>query len=760
MEDSRAREDEQMLDQELLSPMLRLAEQVAHLSPWSWDVEQDLFWCLPDLFSMNGLQRPSWATDDHKAIPVRCERWLATLAPHRRERMRAFGEEVVRTGIGGEIEYPVTRGDSIRWLSVYAAVGETVDGTVRRVVGYTQDVTAHKVLEMRFEQAKLDLERQLQAVERIAAGDPLDQTLDQLCRHVERMYPGAFCSVMLLDPEIGVLGHTVAPSLSRDYLAAMDGIVVAEGSGACGTSAALGKPVIVEDIRTDPLMVSQVDVLDTYGLRAVWSQPLRSVTGEILGTLAVYRTEPHAPSDVEIKAVASVGTLAALAIARDRIQVAIQANGNIHPPTGLANRSRFLELVNERLAEPGDNTAVLFVEVERFKYLVDDHGHAASASILAEVARRLRAAVGSDGIVGRFSGDEFTIATAASSREVLTHLVTRVQEEVTAPITVSNGELFLSATVGAALVDGSDAYGLVREAAAAMQAARLDGIGGHRVYSRKLRTQSIDLISHESELRRAIDFDEIVLHYQPILDIVNHRWDRLEALARWNHPTRGLLAPSEFIPMAEKSGLIVPLGQRVLKIVAQQALPWVQAMPGLRIAVNFSVLELAVPGFTENVLRLLDAAGMSPHAINVEVGESGLIQKLDTVGPVLEDLRAAGMRIVVQEFGTGYSSLAHLGELPVTSLKVDRSFIAGITTDTTSRTVVRSIVDIARAHGLTVAAEGIEDPETLAAVRDLGCHYAQGFHLAMPAPGDELGATMFETSAGLAHLHVVSDPVE
>jgi c-di-GMP-specific phosphodiesterase len=758
--DSLSREDERKLDQELLSPMLRVAEQVAHLTPWSWDVERDLIWCLPDSFAMNGLQRPSWAIDDHKAIPVPRERWLATLPPDRRERIREFGDEVVRSGIGGEIEYPIARSDSIRWLSLYGAVGETVDGTVRRVVGYTQDVTAHKVLEMRFQQAQLDLQRQLQALERIAAGDPLHETLDQLCRHVERMYPGTFCSVMLLDPEVGVLRNGTAPSLSRDYLAAMDGIVVAEGNGACGTSAALGKPVIVEDVRSSPLLASQVDLLDTYGLRAVWSQPLRSVTGEILGTLAVYRTEPHVPSEVEIKAVSGVSTLAALAIARDRIQVAIHASASVSPPTGLANRSRFLELVNERLAEPEDKTAVLFVEVERFKYLTDDHGHEASASILAEVARRLRAAVGSEAVVGRFSGDEFTIATDVNSREALNRLVIGVQEELNAPIIVGGSELFLSATVGAARVDGSDADGLVREAAAAMQAARADGEGGHRVYTRRSRAQSIDLISRESELRRAIDFGEIMLHYQPVLDIVNHRWDRLEALARWNHPTRGLLAPSEFLPMAEKSGLIVPLGQRVMKIAAQQALPWVQAMPGLRVSVNFSVLELAVSGFTENLLQLLDSAGMPPHAINIEVGESGLIQELDTVGPVLEELRAAGMRAAVQEFGTGYSSLAHLGELPITSLKIDRSFIAHITTDQTARTVVGSIVDIARAHGLTVVAEGIEDPETLAAVEELGCHYAQGFHVAMPASGDELAAMLFEASAGPSHLRVISDQPE
>ena len=292
--DSRAREEEeQRSDLELFSPLLRLAEQVAHLSPWSWDVERDVFWCLPDLFLMNGMPRPSWAVDDHKAIPgPGRERWLETLPPERRERIREFGDQVVRSGVGGEMQYPVTDDDSIRWLSVYAAAGETVDGRVRRVVGYVQDVTAHKVLETRFEQAQLDLERQQQALERIAAGEPLDQTLELLCRHVERMYPGTFCSLMLLDPEAGVLRHSVAPTLSRDYSAAIDGIVVADGSGACGTSAAMGRPVVIPDVRTDPRVAPSLDLLESYGLRSVWSQPLHSVTGEVLGTLAVYRTEP------------------------------------------------------------------------------------------------------------------------------------------------------------------------------------------------------------------------------------------------------------------------------------------------------------------------------------------------------------------------------------------------------------------------------------------------------------------------------------
>ncbi|HEX3802254.1 MAG TPA: EAL domain-containing protein [Solirubrobacteraceae bacterium] len=730
------------------------------LSPWTWDVESDIVWCLPDLFSMNGLQRPIWATDDHKAIPVRRERWLATLPQERRERIREFGDNVIRTGGGGDLGYRVTVGNSIRWLSLYAAVGEVTDGKVRRVVGYTQDVTARKLLERRYEHAERDLEHQRQALERIAAGDPLEDTLDILCRQLERTYPGAFSSILLHDPEAGVLRHGVAPSLSRDYCAAMDGLVVGDGNGACGTAAARCGVVVVEDVRTDPLTASEVEIFDTYGLRSVWSYPLRGVGGDVLGTLALYRTEPFAPPEKEVKAVGSIAKLAALAIERDGLQTAIQTAASVYPATGLTNRTRFLQLVDQRLAEPLRRTAVLFVEVDRLKYLADDLGNVASASLLAEVSRRLHAAAGSDGVIGRFSGDEFLLAVDCASPEAMSDVVTRVQVAFSTPVTTREYELFLVATVGVAYTDeAGDAYGLVRDAAAAMHAARSDGLGGHRVYSRALQTEGLDLIGRESELRRAIDFGELILHYQPILEIANHRWDRLEALVRWNHPTRGLLAPAEFIPLAEKSGLIVPLGQRVLEIAARDGARWAAAIPGLRIAINVSVLQLADPDFADNVLALLDRAGLPPEGVSLEVAESDLVQKLDAVAPVLERLQELGIRTVVDDFGAGYSSLARLGQLPITSLKIDGSFVGGITTDPTARTVVRSIVDIARAHRLSIVAEGIEDAETLAAVEELGCDYAQGFHMAMPAPAEQVAAMLFEASSP-APLHLVNDHAE
>jgi diguanylate cyclase (GGDEF)-like protein len=632
-----------------------------------------------------------------------------------------------------------------------AAVGESDGGHVRRVLGYMRNITADKLLELRHDRTQRDLEQQQLVLERIACGDPLEETLALLCRHVERAYPGVFCEIMLHDPEAGVLRTGAAPSLSRDYSAAADGLAVTNGNGACGTAAATGRPVVIEDVRTDTRAAAGLELFESFGLRSIWSYPMRSVTGAVLGTIALYRTEPHRPSGTEVAAIGRIGHLAALAIERDGIHSAIQMSASVFPAAGLLNRTTFLELLTVRLDERMRHTALLFVEIDRLKYLGDDLGQTASAALLAEVVRRLRAAAGIDALIGRFSSDEFTLAVDGGSPAHLEDLVTRVQVAFSTPVSTRDLELFLVATVGVAVAEeAGDAYSLVRDAATAMQAARSEGLGGHRVYSTALRPASVDLIGRESELRRAIDFGELVLHYQPILDIANHRWDRLEALVRWNHPTRGLLPPAEFIPMAEKSGLIVPLGQRVIDLAAREGASWVAAMPSLRIAINVSVLQLDDPRFLEDTLERLAQSGLPAHNINLEVAESGLIQKLDLVAPVLERLKQHSLSAVIDDFGAGYSSLARLGELPISSIKIDRNFIGNITTDPVARTVARSIVAIARAHGLSVVAEGVEDAETLAAVEELGCDYAQGFHVALPAPPEKVAALLFEASAPVA----------
>jgi c-di-GMP-specific phosphodiesterase len=253
-----------------------------------------------------------------------------------------------------------------------------------------------------------------------------------------------------------------------------------------------------------------------------------------------------------------------------------------------------------------------------------------------------------------------------------------------------------------------------------------------------MRKRAIERLGRAAELRRGIERGELVLHYQPILNLQERRWERVEALVRWCHPERGLLGPDEFIPLAEETGLIVPLGERVLEMVLLQAVEWSRTHPGVEIAVNASVLQLAEPTIASELIRMLGRAGVAAETILLEVTETALMQELEIVRLALEQLVAAGVRVLIDDFGTGYSSLARLGELPIAGLKIDRRLTAGLGGTPRAGAVVRAIAEMARAHELSVVAEGIEDERALSDVDALGCHFAQGFHLGRPAPGEEV----------------------
>jgi EAL domain-containing protein (putative c-di-GMP-specific phosphodiesterase class I) len=317
----------------------------------------------------------------------------------------------------------------------------------------------------------------------------------------------------------------------------------------------------------------------------------------------------------------------------------------------------------------------------------------------------------------------------------LRELTERVMTAVRLPFNADGVELVLTVTVGIATSEhSSDAFALVRDADTAVQAARAGGPGGLQVYDRTLRARQVERLRTETELRRAIERDELVMHYQPILDVERQRWSGVEALVRWQHPERGLLAPIEFIPLAEETGLIVPLGRRVLELVCEQARIWSQTLPDIHIAVNASAVQLGYPTTGTEIQMMVARSGLKPGALMLEVTESALMEELDTARTVLEQLSELGVRVLIDDFGTGYSSLARLGELPISGLKIDRQFVRGLGSDPTVMPVVRAIADLARAYGLEVVVEGIEDASALAGVDELGCEYAQGYHLGRPAP--------------------------
>jgi c-di-GMP-specific phosphodiesterase len=599
-----------------------------------------------------------------------------------------------------------------------------------------------------------ELTYQQRMLERIVRGDALDQTLNALCRHVEQRFPGSRCTVLLLDRSLGVLRHIASPTLPKRFVSQIDGLPVGEGIGVCGTAAARGDIVIAADILNDPLTQPYLELARRFKLGSVWSYPLSRAGGEVLGTFAVYRAVKHSPNEAELDFVAAAGNLAALAVDRDRSERALQAAVNFDSLTGLPNRARFLELVNAELGAEGHRVTVLMVQIDRFKRINQSVGEIAGDRLLVETSERLRGIVADGGIVARFAGDSFMLMLPALEPDEVEELAERVTAAMSEPFHADGLELLLTTSIGIATSgSAADAFGLVREAGTAIHAARAGGPGRHQVYDHKLRTQQLERLRTEAQLRRAIERDQLVVHYQPILNVEDRSWSGVEALVRWQHPERGLLSPDEFIPLAEETGLIVPLGMCVLEMVCRQARQWSRTLPGVSIAVNASPVQLAYPTTAAEIKAALKRARLKPSALTLEVTESALMGELDTAREVLEELEAAGVRVLIDDFGTGYSSLARLGELPISGLKIDRRFARGLGRDPSVMPVVSAITDLARAYGLEVVVEGIEDGAALASVDALRCEYAQGFHLGRPSPADvveELLAMPLASGTGIS----------
>jgi diguanylate cyclase (GGDEF)-like protein len=599
-----------------------------------------------------------------------------------------------------------------------------------------------------------ELAHQQRVVALIARGEPLGGTLEMLCEHVEQHYPEAHCTVLVLDRELGVLRHGASPTLPDAFSSQIDGLPVAEGMGACGTAAARGEVVVVPDVLADPMTSQFSDLAHRFNLVSMWSHPLLRAGGEVLGTFAVYRHEPHTPTPAELEFVASIGNLAALAVDRDRSERALQMAANFDSLTGLPNRTRFLETVNAELNTLGLSVTVMMIEVDRFGQLNQSLGHIAGDRLLVEIGERLREALGEDGMVARFASEVFTLMAPALDTRALDELTTRVSAAMREPFQIDGVELLLNASIGIATGERSgDAFGLVREADAAVHTARAGGPGRHQVYDRKLRAQQVERLRTEAELRRGIERGELLMHYQPILNVEQRSWSGVEALVRWQHPEQGLLYPEKFIPLAEETGLIVPLGTRVLELVCEQARIWSRTVPDINIAVNVSAVQLAHPTIGAEIKDMVNRSGLRPGALMIEVTESALMKEPETARAVLEQLDEFGVRVLIDDFGTGYSSLAQLGELPISGLKIDRRFVRGLGRDPAVMPVIRAIADLARAYGLEVVVEGIEDGFALAGVDELGCQYAQGYHLGRPAPAaaiERILATPLLPGTGLA----------
>ncbi len=412
--------------------------------------------------------------------------------------------------------------------------------------------------------------------------------------------------------------------------------------------------------------------------------------------------------------------------------------------TGLPNRVLIFDQIERARPLPGRQLAVLLLDLDRFKLVNDSFGHAAGDALLTEIAPRLNEVLRPGDTIGRLGGDEFVVLLGDIVDE---HAAIEVAERLGAalrrPFLLESTEHFVTVSIGIALAGGERVEPdiLIRDADAALYRAKERGRGRHELFDRALRVRTLERLALENDLRRALDREELHVRYQPVVSLRDGSLASVEALVHWEHPQRGLVGPSDFIPVAEDSGLIAQIGEWVLRESCHQACSWHAANPDappLGLSVNLSARQIAQRDLAGSVARALRDSGLDPRSLCLEITESAILDDTDTANRTLRALLSLGVGLVLDDFGTGYSSLAYLTRLPIEGLKIDRSFVEQMGDGERPTAIVTAIVRMAQALSMQVTGEGVESAHQLQELRRLGCDRAQGFHIAQPLPPEKI----------------------
>jgi diguanylate cyclase (GGDEF)-like protein/PAS domain S-box-containing protein len=428
------------------------------------------------------------------------------------------------------------------------------------------------------------------------------------------------------------------------------------------------------------------------------------------------------------------------------------------PLTGLPNRRLFEDHLGHALKltrRQGNRVAVLFLDLDQFKVVNDSLGHEVGDLLLTVVAQRLGRCLRPEDTLARFGGDEFVVLLeAVDDPAEAVRVAERITEELRRPFVLEERQLYAAASIGVSVgharTHGPE--GLLREADTAMYRAKAEG-SGYEVFDPAMHERALGRLELENDLRRAIEEDEFVVHYQPIVNLQTGELWGMEALVRWGHPERGLLNPDEFVPVAEESGLVVPMGERVLEEACRRAVEWQREFPSnppLAMSVNLSARQLRRPDLHEAIGRVLAETGLPASSLGLDITETVYIGALEANTAALDRLRALGIRVSLDDFGSGYSSLSYLKRLPTDILKIDRSFTKGLGLEAEDTAIVQTVVDLAHILGMEVVAEGVEVEEQETLLREMGCDFGQGYHFSKPLPPEAASAFLRSALRGLA----------
>jgi len=619
------------------------------------------------------------------------------------------------------------------WVSVMANSVFDDRGTLVNIVDVLTDITPTKVHEV--------LQRRvLQAMVNEAS---VVEVMNMVCREVERLAPEVAASVLRVD-DTGHLRPLAAPSMPEAYSNALDGVKIGPQVGACGTSAFLGRPVIVPDIATDPLWDDYRHLPLPDDIKACWSSPIKSSDGRVIGTFGFYFRERRLPDDFHHRLVDVCVYLCALALEREEARARIRQLAFYDELTGLPNRNLLLAQAEQAIAraEPErKRVAVLFLDLDRFKQVNDTLGHPVGDALLRDVAQRLRRLARASDIVGRLSGDEFVMLMPDFEHGRLTAAAEHVLVALAQPFTVGGITLNPSVSIGISVFpeNGRDMDTLLRHADMAMYQAKTAGRNRISFFSAEMNRQAQERLALEAALRDALEAKALRLHYQPQVGLKNGSLYGVEALARWRHPTLGDISPVRFVPLAEECGLIGDLGDWALREACSQLAIW--RNNGLRVpsvSVNLSATNFHNLNLPRMIAATLAEFGLAPADLMLEITEGVVLDATAGTLRTIAELHRLGVRLSMDDFGTGYSSLGHLRRLIVDELKLDRSFVQGLESDDAARALTSAVIRIGESLSLPVVAEGVENEEQRRFLIEQGCAAGQGFLFSPPLPAEEL----------------------
>jgi len=512
---------------------------------------------------------------------------------------------------------------------------------------------------------------------------------------------------------------------------------VGENAGLLRRVWATGQPVWLADLAQESTFFRGSQALEA-GLHTAFAVPIM-VGGEFFGAIEFFGREVRR-YDAEIVAFAQdVGSQLGQFIARKQAESNLTFFANHDALTSLPNRFMFNERLTQALARAhrqGKMVAVLFIDLDRFKVINDTLGHDAGDRLLIELATQLRGCLRENDTIARQGGDEFVVLIEdIHDPNQVTGVAQKILETVAEPHVLGGQEFRITASIGISVypTEGADLQTLLKNADIAMYRAKEQGKNNFQFYSAEMNQHTFERLALETSLRRAIEREEFLLHYQPKTDLRSGRITGVEALVRWRHPELGMVSPAQFIPLAEETGLIGPIGDWVLRTACTEAQRWnMQVAPGMSVAVNLSARQFAREDLAQSITSALSESGLEPRWLEIEITESTVMHDAKRAARVLQQLKDMGIRIAIDDFGTGYSSLGYLKSFPIDSVKIDRSFILDIPHDNDDVAITRAVIAMAHSLRLRVIAEGVETEEQYHFLRNHDCDEMQGYYFSEP----------------------------